>query len=135
MRGISVYVVDDDPDVLRSMNFLLHTLKLRPRAFVDGESLLKVEAGLDPGCILLDLRMASRSGVDVQAELLRRGNRMPVVLMTGADDAEQEQRAMDQGAISVLHKPFSVEALVGALGHCVALLERGLPRSRRQSRA
>ena len=128
VRGISVYVVDDDPDVRRSMGFLLHTLKLRPRSFADGDALLSAEEGLAPGCILLDLCLPRRSGVDVQAELLRRGNPLPVVAMTGAYDSEAEEKAIAQGAISALHKPFTVEALVAALSHCVGRIEAGLPR-------
>lgn len=110
-----VYVVDDDPDVRRSLAFLLEAHRLECQAFPDGEAFLVELETLRPGCILLDLRLPRRSGLEVQGELARRGNYFPIIVMSGAGDLEAEQEALELGALDLLHKPFSEGDLFAAL--------------------
>jgi two-component system response regulator FixJ len=110
-----VYIVDDDPDVRLSTTFLLRSHELGCLAFATGEELLDAVDTLDPGCILLDLVMPQHSGVEIQAELRRRGSTLPIVVMTGGGDEEMAGRLVEMGAIGVLEKPFAEEALLAAL--------------------
>ena len=119
-----VYVVDDDPTVRRSMAFLLRSHHIGCRLFANGKELLDELDELEPGCILLDLLMPGRSGTDVQAELARRGSRLPVIAMTGGDNPDQARRSKALGAIGVLHKPFPEGALMAALESGFEALER-----------
>jgi two-component system response regulator FixJ len=110
-----VYIVDDDPNILMSTTFLLSAHELDSRGFATGEDLLDAIDALDPGCILLDVVMPRNSGADVQAELCRRGSKLPVIVMTGGGDEAMAKRLLEMGAIDVLEKPFAEEALLAAL--------------------
>ena len=115
MEESHVYVVDDDPSVRSSVAFLLRSPDLDCRSFADGAALLKDLDGLDPGCILLDMRLPGRSGIEVQAELARRGSRMPVIVMTATSNLEEAEQSRAMGAIDILEKPFEEGALLAAL--------------------
>ena len=115
MEEAYVHVVDDDPQVRESIAFLLRTNGIPTRSFPDGEALLDRLDRLEPGCILLDLRLPRRSGPQVQAELARRGSRNPVIAMTGTDNPDIVARARAMGAVDVLAKPFDEASLLAAL--------------------
>ena len=108
-----VFVVDDDPSVQRSICRLLRTAGLSaqtfssPKEFLDGE----VPAGAT-GCVVLDVRMPGMSGLDLQEELQRRGVRLPIVFITGHGTIPMSVRAMKQGALDFLEKPFKSESLI-----------------------
>ena len=116
MGEACVYVVDDDPMIRSSMAFLLRSHALGCRVFAEGDELLSALDDLTPGCILLDLRMPRGSGLDVQAELARRGNTFPVIAMTAGDNQDEARRSLAMGAIDILEKPFEERALMAALG-------------------
>jgi len=116
-----VYIVDDDANVRLSTTFLLRSHELGCLAFASGDELLDAIDALDPGCILLDIVMPQHSGLDIQAELRRRGSTLPIVVMTGGGDEKMASRLLEMGAIGVLEKPFSEEALL-------AVLQRGFER-------
>jgi two-component system response regulator FixJ len=120
-----VYVVDDDPTVRRSTAFLLGLNAMECRAFATGEELLAALNALDPGCVLLDIMLPGKSGLEVQAELARRGSALPVVAMTGGHNPDAAEESLGLGAIAFLQKPFPEEALLEAL-------ERGFDRLRRR---
>ena len=111
-----VFVVDDDPSVQRSICRLLRTAGLSaqtfssPKEFLDGE----VPAGAT-GCVVLDVRMPGMSGLDLQEELQRRGVRLPIVFITGHGTIPMSVRAMKQGALDFLEKPFNSESLIEAI--------------------
>jgi FixJ family two-component response regulator len=117
MESNRVYIVDDDASVRSSLTFLLQSLGIRSRSFADGEELLAAIDRLEPGIILLDLRMAGRTGTEVQADLARRGTAFPVIAMTGADDPDDERRSVALGALDLLRKPFDEPRLMSALRH------------------
>jgi two-component system, LuxR family, response regulator FixJ len=126
-----VYVVDDDPTVRRSIAFLLASNELDCFPFASGEELLDEHDDLDPGCILLDVILPNRSGLEVQVELARRGSKLPVIAMTGGANMAAATEALTLGAISVLEKPFPEEALLEALQlgfDRIGIRTNGLPR-------
>lgn len=124
MERACVYVVDDDPTVRESTTFLLRSHSLDCRAFANGKEFLDAVDRLDPGCILLDMRMPLRSGLEVQAELAQRHNIFPVIAMTGTGSNETTSRSREMGAIDVLEKPFADEELMDALGLGFEMLDR-----------
>jgi two-component system response regulator FixJ len=119
-----VYIVDDDANVRLSTSFLLRSNELGCLAFASGNELLDAIDALDPGCILLDILMPKHSGMEIQAELRRRGSTLPIVVMTGGGDEEMASRLLQMGAIGVLEKPFSEEALLAALQRGFESLDR-----------
>ncbi len=122
-----IYVVDDDEAIRRSLSFLLKTSGYAVRLFEGGTAFLKEAAGLEPGCVLLDVRMPDIDGLEVQRELRARGVMLPVVIMTGHGDIDMAVAAMKAGASDFIEKPFEKAALLGCVeaARRVAVAERG----------
>lgn len=110
-----VYIVDDDASVRRSIKFILDNAHWPAQGFSSGDAFLKEVGDLQPGCILLDIRMPGKDGLAVQQELKARGVGFPVVVITGHGDIALAVRAMKAGAIDFLEKPFRRDDLLAAL--------------------
>ncbi len=117
-----VYVVDDDRDVRRSLSFMLGASEIRSHPFGSGIDFLEAIPDLEPGCVLLDIRMPQMDGFEVMTELARRGIDWPVIVMTGHGEVPVAVRAMKLGAVDFIEKPFSEDALIGCFGNAFALL-------------
>lgn len=118
-----VYVIDDDRDVRRSLSFLLGAAEIRSHPFGSGSDFLEALPDLEPGCVLLDLRMPHIDGFAVMAELDARNVDWPVVVMTGHGEVPLAVRAMKLGAVDFIEKPFSEETLLGCFDHAFGLLK------------
>lgn len=114
-KGKLVYVVDDDDSVRRSIGFMLKTLGYRVRNFESGIELLRHAGSLEPGCIMLDIRMPGMDGLEVQQALRERGIALPVIIITGHGDVALSVRAMKAGAIDFVEKPFKKEMILSAI--------------------
>jgi two-component system response regulator FixJ len=110
-----VHLVDDDEAIRRSAGFMLKTSGFRVRTYESGVDLLKQVRSLEPGCILLDIRMPGMDGLDVQQALREQGVALPVVIMTGHGDVSLAVRAMKAGAVDFIEKPFEKAGLLAAL--------------------
>jgi len=110
-----VYVVDDDPSMRDWLALICDEEGHECRGFASGEAFLAALDHLDPGCVLLDMRMPRRDGLQVQAELARRGRPMPVIAMTGYGDVEVAVQSMRLGALDFLEKPFETAVLAEAI--------------------
>lgn len=131
-----VYVVDDDRDVRRSLSYMLGAAETRSYPFASGGDFLESLGDLEPGCILLDLRMPKPDGFEVMEELSRREIDWPVIVMTGHGDVKSAVRAMKLGAMDFIEKPFSESALMSCFEQGFKLLEerQGDARRRRAAR-
>src|SRR5688500_2089970 len=118
----TVYVVDDDRDVRRSLSFMLTADHIRSHPFASGSDFLEALPDLDPGCVLLDLRMPEMDGFAVMGEMAERFVDWPVIVMTGHGEVPVAVRAMKQGAIDFIEKPFTEETLHVSLHNGMALL-------------
>jgi two-component system response regulator FixJ len=92
------------------------------RAFADGEEFLDALAGLQPGCVLLDMRLPQRNGLQVQAEMKSRGRVFPVIAITGYADVDMAVESMRMGAVDFLEKPFENAVLLDAVERGLAML-------------
>jgi FixJ family two-component response regulator len=122
-RDKIVYVIDDDPAVLESLDSLFRSAGLRAALFSSIEQFLAADRPDMPGCLVLDVRLPGCSGLDFQRELDTLGVHLPVVFITGHGDVPMSVRAMRDGAIDFLMKPFRQDELLDAI-------ERGLQRDR-----
>lgn len=118
-----VYIVDDDPAVLESLDSLLRSAGLHAALFGSIEAFLAANRPDIPGCLVLDVRLPGRSGLDFHRELDKLGIHLPVVFITGHGDVPMSVRAMRDGAIDFLTKPFRYDELLDAI-------DRGLQRDR-----
>jgi FixJ family two-component response regulator len=117
-----VSIVDDDASVRESLPDLLAQLGFAARAFASAEAFLASDCVDRTRCLLLDIAMPGMSGPDLQQELARRRQKVPVIFITAYADDGVRERVLELGAVDCLFKPFSEAALVGAL-------DAALPRS------
>ena len=110
-----VYIVDDDYDVRTSIVFMLEIEGISARGFASGGEFLDALDALEPGCILLDVRMPDIDGLEVLRELKRRSCAWPVIVMTGHGEPGLAEEIRTLGANEYLAKPFVAEALIERL--------------------
>ncbi len=107
-----VFVVDDDPAMRDSLRWLIESTGLQVETFGDAQTFLaRIRPDL-PGCLVLDVRMPGMSGLDLQAELTRRGIGLPTIVVTGHAEVPMAVRAVKAGAIDFIEKPFSDQLLL-----------------------
>jgi two-component system response regulator FixJ len=111
----TVYVLDDDHAVLRSLERLLNSANFESILFDRPDVFLAAATTFKTGCVLLDVRLPGISGLEVQAQLHVMRNDLPVIVMTGEGDIQTAVRAMKAGAADFLEKPYSDHALLGAI--------------------
>src|SRR6202048_3587029 len=111
----TVYVLDDDAAVLRSLERLLSSAHFEPVTFDHPEAFLAAAKTFKPGCVLLDVRLPGMSGLDVQAQLLKMRTDLAVIVVTGQGDIQTAVRAMKAGAADFLEKPYGDDVLVGGM--------------------
>lgn len=110
-----VHIVDDDPEVLKSVSFLLETHGIATVRHDCAATFLRRLPDLELGCLLLDIEMPGMSGIDLQQHLHHIGCDMPVVFITGHGDVSTAVRAMKQGATDFIQKPFDRRDLLAAI--------------------
>lgn len=111
--GQTVYVVDDDPAIRDSAQFLLESAGLPSRGFGSAEEFLEATDQEElRGCLILDVRMGGMSGLDLQRELNDRGISLPVIIVTGHSDVPMAVQAMRLGAFDLVEKPYSDQLLL-----------------------
>lgn len=110
-----VAVVDDNESVRESLPDLLQQAGLAVQAFASAEAFLAAEAAHEMSCLILDVGLPGMSGPDLQQELIRRENAIPIVFITAQGDKSLRPRLLALGAAACLFKPFSDDALLEAV--------------------
>ena len=108
----TIYVVDDDVDVLGSLRFLLETDGFNVRTFRNGASLLNAVRSTGVDCFVIDYKMPDMNGIDLAGRLRNRDIAAPVILITGYPDENISARAEAAGVRHVMMKPLLDESLV-----------------------
>ena len=111
-----VSVVDDDESIREALPDLLRQFGFASETFVSAEAFLASEFVGETSCLLLDVAMPGMSGPDLQQELTRRRQKIPIVFITAYGDASVLRRLLARGAVRCLVKPFSDAALLDAVG-------------------
>jgi len=114
-----VSVVDDDLSVRESLPDLLRQFGFAAQAFSSAEAFLASDVVSETRCLILDIAMPGMSGPDLQQELVRRQQEIPIVFITASGDRAIRPRLLAQGAVECLFKPFSEAALRDALNIAV----------------
>lgn len=115
----TVHVVDDDGAMCRSVVFLAESVGWRARGFTSAESFLaEVEPGT-VGCLVLDVRMPTMSGLELQQAMNARGLGLPIIFITGHGDVSMAVQAMKDGAVDFIEKPFKDQVLLDAIARAV----------------
>ena len=111
----TVLIVDDDPEVRESLQALLRTVGLESKAMASLPEFLEVGLPAGPTCLVLDVRLPGRSGLDFQRELSAANLSLPIIFITGHGDVPMSVQAMKGGAIEFLTKPFRDQDLLDAI--------------------
>lgn len=112
-------VVDDDESVRESLPDLLREFGFAARAFSSAEEFLSSDSVRQTRCLILDIAMPGMTGLDLQQELKRLGQEIPVIFITAQRDEAIRGQALKEGAVNILYKPFSDTALLQALNAAV----------------
>jgi RNA polymerase sigma factor (sigma-70 family) len=111
----SVWVVDDDPEFRESVARLLRAVGLSTRQFSSVHDFLKADPPEGPTCLVLDVRMPGRSGLELQRDLAAANRQVPIIFITAHADVPMTVQAMKRGAMEFLTKPFRDQDLLDAI--------------------
>jgi len=114
-KDITIFVVDDDESVCRSLKRLLKSAGYRVETFNSAEDFLEFTIPKGRSVLLLDIRMPVMSGLDLQKKLVDEGSNIPIIFMTAHEDLQAETQALSYGAVAFLKKPFHDELLFEAI--------------------
>jgi FixJ family two-component response regulator len=124
----TVIIIDDDAMVRNAMDSLFRSIGLPTLAFDSAQALLEHALPPGPSCLIMDVRLPRMSGLEIQTKLAERGDRAPIIFITGHGDIPMSVRAMKAGAVDFLAKPFRDQDIIDAV-------ETALDRDRKRLKA
>lgn len=121
MNSPTVFIVDDDQAVARSLRWLIESVRLRVETFSSAQTFLSGYDASVPGCLVLDVRMPGMSGLELQERLaLRCAYVSPIIFITGHGDVRMAVRAVQAGAFDFVEKPFNDQDLLDCIQRAIA---------------
>jgi FixJ family two-component response regulator len=119
-RADTVFVVDDDPAIREALQSLLRSVGLRVELFDSVPTFLAAKKPDVPSCLVLDVRLPGKSGLEFQDELRSANVPLPIIFITGHGDIRMSVRAMKAGAVEFLTKPFRDQELLDAIQSAIS---------------
>jgi two-component system response regulator TtrR len=119
MSEPTVFVVDDDASTRELLAWLMKRHGLRAEVFPDARSFLNTYRSDMPGCLVVDLNMPGMGGLELQQYLNQHGARLPVLFLSGRADVPKAVRAVREGAIDFIEKPFDYRRVVALIEDCL----------------
>lgn len=129
----TVFIVDDDHEILRAMQFLLKSVGLKPEAFASGDEFLDRFDPGRPGCLVLDIRMPGLGGLELQERLAAADSSVPIIFITGHGDVPMAVEAMQNGAFDFIQKPFRDQELLERIHEALNFNQRARSEQARQA--
>jgi FixJ family two-component response regulator len=111
----TVFVVDDDRSVREGLVDMIQSLGMQAKAFTSAQQFLQHKRPDTPACLVLDVRLPGLSGLDLQRQLAQSDHPIPIIFITGHGDIPMSVRAMKEGAVEFLTKPFRDQDLLDAI--------------------
>jgi two-component system, LuxR family, response regulator FixJ len=126
-QNVKVYVIDDDPAMRDSLDFLLGSAGFNVRLFESAQVFLNELSGLEAGCVVTDIRMPGIDGMELlrKLKLASGALKLPVIVMTGHGDVPLAVEAMKLGALDFLEKPFDDDRLIGMIETALSQSDSG----------
>lgn len=116
MPPVSIFILDDEPQVTDSLTWLLESVRIKPRAFHHPKEFISAVKAFDaPLCAVLDLRLPEMSGLEVQQSLLDAARPIPLLFLSAHGDVPAAVSAMSAGAVTFLQKPFRPQEFLDAV--------------------
>ncbi|MCX7169810.1 MAG: response regulator transcription factor [Proteobacteria bacterium] len=137
MNVPTVFIVDDDQAVARSLRWLIETVRLRVETFASAQAFIDGYDASKPGCLVLDVRMPGMSGLELQERLAAQRIHVPIIYITGHGDVQMAVRAVQSGAFDFIEKPFNDQDLLDRIQKAIVFDagQRGKDAQRAQLRA
>ncbi len=137
MSEPTVFIVDDDQAVARSLRWLIESVRLKVETFPSAQAFLDDYDATNSGCLVLDVRMPGMSGLDLQELLVAQRIHVPIIFITGHGDVQMAVRAVQAGAFDFVEKPFNDQDLLDRIQKAIArdADQRGKDAQRAQLRA
>jgi RNA polymerase sigma factor (sigma-70 family) len=120
MSEPTVFIVDDDQAVARSLRWLIEIVRLGVETFASAQAFLDDYDSSKPGCLVLDVRMPGISGLELQERLAARRINVPIIFITGHGDVQMAVRALQAGAFDFVEKPFNDQDLLDRIQKAIA---------------
>jgi FixJ family two-component response regulator len=120
----TVFIIDDDKSIRRSLSLFLGASGFTVETYSSSEEYLEKGDNEGTGCIILDVNLSGKSGLELQEELIERGSSLPIIFMTGQGNIPMSVQTLKKGAVNFLEKPFKDEELLQSV-------EEALERSRK----
>jgi FixJ family two-component response regulator len=119
-KNIMVYIVDDDESVRKGLKRLIRSAGMDAQVFASGEAFLDFEYSDQNSCLVTDIKMPGMSGLELHQKLLKKGDRLPVVFITGFDTLETQSQARDENVYGYFKKPVDDQTLLDAIQRAVS---------------
>jgi len=120
--AVTVFLVDDEPDVSTALIFLLNSVRIDARAFQSGEEFLReLETFNGPACAVIDLRMPELNGLELLQRMNDIGHKIPALFLSAHGDVPAAVSAMQLGAIDFLQKPFNSQIFLDSVSRAIKL--------------
>ena len=120
----TIFIIDDDNSVRRSLSLFLKANNFNAEAFSSSEEYLEREQYSGIGCIILDVNLGGKNGLELQDELKIRESQLPIIFMTGQGNIPMSVKTLKKGAINFLEKPFKDEELLQSISEALALCNK-----------
>lgn len=116
-----VFIIDDDISVRRSLTLLLEAYGYTVETYSGAEAYLARAPYTGPGCLILDINLEGKSGMDLQDDLITGGNHLPIIFITGNASVHKSVETIRKGAINFLEKPFKETELLTSVTEAITL--------------
>ena len=116
MSGVPlISIVDDDDSLRNSLDNLIRSVGFRTQCFPSAEAFLSSNQARETACLILDVRMPGMNGLDLQRQIVSANWRIPIIFITSHVDDGARARALENGAVDLLYKPFREQELLNAI--------------------
>ena len=123
-KNETVFIIDDEESVRRSISLLLKSSGYCVEVFSSSEEFINKEKFDGVGCIILDVNLSGKSGLDLQEELLQESFQFPIIFITGKGSIPMSVEAVKKGAVNFLPKPFEDQALLQSVEEALILCRK-----------
>ena len=130
-----VYIIDDDRSVRQAISLFLSSAGYNVISFSSSEEFLEQEPAEDPGCIILDVNLGGKTGLELQDELIGLDCNLPIIFITGRGNVRMSVATMKKGAVNFLEKPFDDDELLKSVDDAVQLSRKLLSEKSEVKRA
>lgn len=117
----TIFIIDDDKSVRRSLSLFLQSFGYQVETYESAEEFLETKKFDGVGCIILDVNMSGKSGLELQEELIKAGSDLPIIFITGNGNIQMSVNAVKKGAVNFLEKPFGDEEILHAISEAIQL--------------